>query len=84
MTGDTPSVQHAEGAASGFSYLTARHVLILGLVAEGLSNPQIGKELNLSRHTVAQHIMEMCKRTGSVNRTALVHKAHLSGVLSFR
>jgi DNA-binding NarL/FixJ family response regulator len=74
-----PNCPDAAGI-SGFSRLTPGQLSVLELVAQGLTNPQIGKVLHLSRYTVAQHIMEMCKRTGSANRTDLVNQAHLSGV----
>jgi DNA-binding NarL/FixJ family response regulator len=65
----------------GFSRLTARQVSILKMIARGLTNPQIGVELRMSKYTVAQHIREMLKRTGSTNRTDLVNRAYIIGIL---
>jgi DNA-binding NarL/FixJ family response regulator len=65
----------------GFSRLTARQVSILKMIACGLTNPQIGVELHMSKYTVAQHIREMLKRTGSANRTDLVNRAYIIGFL---
>jgi DNA-binding NarL/FixJ family response regulator len=65
----------------GFSRLTAKQISILEMIARGLTNPQIGVELHMSKYTVAQHIREMLKRTGSTNRTDLVSRAHIIGIL---
>lgn len=65
----------------GFSQLTARQISILRVLAHGLTNTQIGNALHLSKYTVAQHVREMLKRTGAVNRTDLVNRAHAAGIL---
>lgn len=49
--------------------LTGREVEILRLVAAGLSNRGIGEELNISGHTVANHIRSILRKTGASNRT---------------
>ena len=64
-----------------FSRLTVRQVSILKFVAQGLTNSQIARELNLSKYTVAQHVADMLRRTGSVNRTNLVNQAYMTGIL---
>jgi DNA-binding NarL/FixJ family response regulator len=61
---------------------TSREMTILALVAEGLSNVQIGEKLHISRYTVAQHVAKMLQRIGAVNRTELVNRAHAAGILS--
>lgn len=71
----------ASESAEGFSRLTARQRSILELIAHGLTNPQIGIELHMSKHTVAQHIKEIFRRTGAVNRADLVNQAHAVGLL---
>lgn len=69
-------------ARGGFDWLTDRQRTILELLARGLSNPEIGHELHLSRYTVAHHVAEMRRRTGAANRVDLVSRAHLAGALS--
>ena len=51
--------------------VTERHRQILTLVAEGMTNEQIARELNLSRDTVTRTLKQLYKRIGA-NRTSLV------------
>ena len=50
--------------------LSAREAQVLGLVATGLSNRQIARELALSDHTVANHLTSVFNKTGCSNRAA--------------
>jgi DNA-binding NarL/FixJ family response regulator len=50
--------------------LTAREVEVLRLVAQGLSNPQVGERLFLSPRTVEQHLRSIFNKTGVPSRTA--------------
>jgi DNA-binding CsgD family transcriptional regulator len=49
--------------------LSWREVEILRLVAAGLSNRQIGEQLSISGHTVANHVRSILRKTGAANRT---------------
>jgi DNA-binding CsgD family transcriptional regulator len=49
--------------------LSWREVDILRLVALGLSNREIGEELSISGHTVANHVRSILRKTGAANRT---------------
>jgi DNA-binding CsgD family transcriptional regulator len=49
--------------------LSWREVDILRLVALGLSNREIGLELSISGHTVANHVRSILRKTGAANRT---------------
>ncbi|HEY2258733.1 MAG TPA: AAA family ATPase [Solirubrobacteraceae bacterium] len=49
--------------------LSWREVEILGLVASGASNREIGDELSISGHTVANHVRSILRKTGAANRT---------------
>ncbi len=49
--------------------LSWREVDILRLVAAGRSNREIGEELCISGHTVANHVRSILRKTGAVNRT---------------
>jgi DNA-binding NarL/FixJ family response regulator len=52
--------------------LTHREVEILGLMAQGLTNPEIAERLYLSNHTVKTHINRIFAKTGSRDRVAAV------------
>ena len=52
--------------------LTQREVEILGLIAAGLTNPEIAQRLFLSNHTVKTHINRIFAKTGSRDRVAAV------------
>lgn len=50
--------------------LSAREVEVLRLVAEGLSNPQVGERLFLSPRTVEQHLRSIFIKTGVTSRVS--------------
>jgi DNA-binding NarL/FixJ family response regulator len=56
--------------------LTHREVEILGLIARGLTNPEIAAQLFLSNHTVKTHISRIFAKTGSRDRAAAIGYAH--------
>jgi DNA-binding CsgD family transcriptional regulator len=62
--------------------LSPREAQILALVAHGLSNREIGAELSISEHTVANHIRAILRKTDSANRTEATSFAHLHGLAS--
>jgi DNA-binding CsgD family transcriptional regulator/tetratricopeptide (TPR) repeat protein len=49
--------------------LSWRELDILRLVAMGRSNREIGLELSISGHTVANHVRSILRKTGAANRT---------------
>ena len=62
--------------------LSPREVQILGLVAQGLSNRQVGSTLSISEHTAANHIRSILRKTGCANRTEAASYAHRHGLAS--
>ena len=56
--------------------LTPREVEILGLIARGLTNPEIAAQLFLSNHTIKTHIGRIFAKTGSRDRAAAIGYAH--------
>jgi DNA-binding NarL/FixJ family response regulator len=50
--------------------LSVREVQVLRLVAGGMSNRRIAKELALSENTVANHLTSIFKKTGADNRAS--------------
>jgi len=60
--------------------LTQREVEILGLIARGLTNPEIAAQLFLSNHTIKTHINRIFAKTGSRDRAAAIGYAHRNGI----
>jgi DNA-binding CsgD family transcriptional regulator/tetratricopeptide (TPR) repeat protein len=61
--------------------LSAREVATLRLVARGLSNREIGRELVISEHTAANHIRSILRKTHCANRTEATAYAHRRGLV---
>ncbi len=56
-------------AASEPDELTARELQVLELIAEGLSNGQIGERLYISPKTVSVHVSAILRKLGAASRT---------------
>ncbi|MBO3277395.1 LuxR C-terminal-related transcriptional regulator [Pseudomonas schmalbachii] len=81
-----PARSHSEGG-SGSSLkkreeLTSREVSVLELLAEGLSNQEIGERLYISTNTVKAHTKHINHKLGVTRRTQAVVRAKAMGVLS--
>ena len=63
-------------AAAAPDGLTGREAEILGLIARGLTNPEIAAQLFLSNHTIKTHINRIFAKTGSRDRAAAIGYAH--------
>lgn len=61
--------------------LTEHQIMIIKLVARGLSNREIGDELFVTEDTIKTHLRKMFRRTKARNRPHLVTWGFLSGVL---
>ncbi len=61
--------------------LSAREKEVLALVARGLTNLQIGRELYVSEATVKTHLARACAKLGVTGRTAAVTRAMQTGAL---
>lgn len=61
--------------------LSAREIEVLALVAQGLSNPAIAKELFLSASTVKTHLLHAFEKLGVSDRTRAVTRAMELGLL---
>jgi DNA-binding CsgD family transcriptional regulator/tetratricopeptide (TPR) repeat protein len=60
--------------------LSPREEQILRLVARGLSNREIGRELVISEHTAANHVRAILRKTRCANRTEAATYAHRHGL----
>ncbi len=67
---ETPSVRVVN--AKGDQLLTRREEQVVALVAEGLANRDIARELNLSEHTVKKYLFRIFEKIGVSSRVELV------------
>lgn len=90
-----PSIIHESGLEAGESddhgyqtqegrrfNLTVRQKDVLRFLAEGRSNRDIARELNLSESTVKLHVTALLKALNVTNRTQAVLKANQLGIVS--
>jgi NarL family two-component system response regulator LiaR len=61
--------------------ITARELEILGLIAEGLSNKEIGARLFVSENTVKTHASRVFEKLGAKRRTEAVQIAKTARLL---
>jgi DNA-binding NarL/FixJ family response regulator len=74
LLGKSPSTQQSQTPTTGvdggaLAELTSREREVLELVAKGMSNREIGKELHLSAGTVKNHVSTILRRLGISDRT---------------
>lgn len=62
--------------------LSDRELDVIRLLAKGLGNKEIAKDLFISESTVKFHVHNICKKFGCTNRTQVVHYATTAGLLS--
>jgi two-component system response regulator DevR len=62
--------------------LSDRELDVIRLLARGLGNKEIAKDLFISESTVKFHVHNICKKFGCTNRTQVVHHATTAGLLS--
>ncbi|RJK92918.1 LuxR C-terminal-related transcriptional regulator [Vallicoccus soli] len=67
--------------AHGVDALSAREVEVLGLVAGGRSNRDIGVDLGLSALTVKSHLARIARKLGTGDRAEMVAHALRAGVI---
>jgi DNA-binding NarL/FixJ family response regulator len=58
--------------AQGLKLLTPREEQVVALVADGLSNREVARELNLSEHTVKKYLFRIFDKLGISSRVELV------------
>jgi DNA-binding NarL/FixJ family response regulator len=62
--------------------LTSREIQVLKLVAEGLRNHEIAKNLGLSLNTVKVHVNRILEKLDAQDRTEAVTRALRRGLIS--
>ncbi|WP_284439684.1 helix-turn-helix transcriptional regulator [Cellulomonas chengniuliangii] len=67
--------------APSVDVLTAREAEVLALVADGLSNRQIGERLFISAKTVSVHVSNLLAKLGASGRAEAVGIAHRRGLI---
>lgn len=67
--------------ASAFSTLSERELEVVRLVAEGLSNKEIGSRLKLSDKTIKNHISHILAKLSLTARTQIAVHAIRSGLV---
>ena len=78
---DAAEVAALQGDAPRPGGLSDREVEVLGLVAEGRSNPEIAETLVISRRTVARHVSNIFTKLGVSSRTEAARFAFDHGLL---
>ena len=69
---DEGTTSPSDGDPPGHLALTDRHLEILGHVARGRTNRQVGELLGISERTVRNHMRTIAKRLATTDRTHAV------------
>lgn len=70
LVSEVPSLRVVD--YGGKNILTPREEQVVALVAEGLANRQIARELNLSEHTIKKYLFRIFEKLGISTRVELV------------
>jgi DNA-binding NarL/FixJ family response regulator len=80
FTGTTAPAAPELAAAPELEVLTDRERQVLGLVAEGLTNSEIGERLFIATGTAKVHVARLLYKLGARDRVQLVIIAHRAGM----
>lgn len=67
--------------ATNSDQLSDRELDVIRLLAKGMGNKEIARDLFISESTVKFHVHNICKKFGCSNRTQVVHHATSAGLL---
>ncbi|HEY0238442.1 MAG TPA: AAA family ATPase [Friedmanniella sp.] len=76
-----PLVGRSDASGAGGDVLTPREAEVLGLVAEGSSNREVGQRLFISTKTASVHVSNILAKLGARSRTEAVSIARRRGLL---
>ena len=79
----TPAPAATFDLKSPVEALSARELDVLRCMAEGLSNKQIARDLDISEHTVKFHVNAILGKLGAQSRTEAVVRATRAGLILF-
>jgi two-component system response regulator NreC len=80
----SPSTSTQADPAIGLGALSQRERQVLELVAQGMTNPEMGKQLDLSPKTIARHRERIMHKLNLHSRTELVKFAIRTGLVETR
>lgn len=75
------SQEPEEGSVIGLEVLSLRERQVLEMIAQGISNQEIGERLSLSHKTIARHRERIMKKLNMHSRTELVKFAIKTGLV---
>lgn len=75
--------QNTSKASAELAELTMREREILGLMCQGLADPDIAQALNLSRHTVRNHVASLYGKLNVHRRSAAIIWARQRGIVGY-
>jgi two-component system, NarL family, response regulator DevR len=75
------TLENGDGESPTGPRLSERELDVLRLVAQGLTNAEIGKRLYLSRHTVKEYLSQVMRKLGATNRLEAVLLATGCGLI---
>jgi DNA-binding CsgD family transcriptional regulator len=83
--GDRDEGMRADDAAveviDGDPGITPRESEVLGLLADGLANKEIGGRLDISAHTAKFHVESLLRKLGAANRAEAVKEGIRRGLI---
>jgi len=77
----TARTKQSAGPSPALAELTSREREVMALVAEGLTNAEIGERLFMSPATARTHVSRILTKLGARDRTQLVVMAYESGLV---
>jgi len=81
QAGLASQIQQRERAGGAVRPLSKREAEVLGLIAEGLSAPEIGERISVSTTTVKSHLASLYAKLGVSDRAAAVAEGMRRGLL---